>query len=177
MAPRKSKLSQVGENKPKLDLGKTLAAFDYRNRDYYNKLTDEEKKGYFPFVLMRFMSSAPDQGGLHEYHLQAVNDIINQDFWYLSDYPDLQHQLFCLLGIGKKQYHNWIAGAKKAPKNKITDIVKRMYPGANKQEMSMFLKMHDKQSFKELLQDQGIQDDEIKELLDNFAKIRPDGEE
>ena len=90
--------------KPKLDLATTLAAIDRKDYSYYDKLSDDMKKLYTPFVLMRFMSSATNSGGLHEFHIQMINDYVNSDFWTLSKYPDLQHLLMCLCGTGTKQY-------------------------------------------------------------------------
>src|ERR1700676_1664475 len=94
------KVKDKSPPKPKLELTKTLDAFDRRNYDYYNSLPDELKKEYSPFILMRFMSSAPNQGSNHEYFLYAVNEIVNGEFWLLSKYPDLLHLLLCVCGQG-----------------------------------------------------------------------------
>src|SRR5690606_21518731 len=95
----------IDKPKNKLDLAQVLGALDFKKTDFYNNLDNDQKKAYSPFILMRYMSSCPDQGGLHEYHLLAVNDIINQDFWLLSKDPEFQHLLLCLIGLKKKQFH------------------------------------------------------------------------
>ena len=69
-------------------------------------MSDDEKKKYAAVVLMRFMSSAPNQGGLHDFHLNAINDVVNENFWALSKHPELQHMLMSVCGIGKKQFHH-----------------------------------------------------------------------
>jgi len=54
----------------KLDLGDVLSALDRGDLGYYNKLTDDEKKGYTPLVLMRYMSSLNMQNPNAAYSLQ-----------------------------------------------------------------------------------------------------------
>ena len=51
----------MSEKKYKLDLKSALAALDRGDLDWYSRLTDDEKKGYTPLVLMRYMSSLNNQ--------------------------------------------------------------------------------------------------------------------
>ena len=40
-----------------LDIKRELAAVDTRNYNFYDSLSDEEKKSFSPFVLMRYTSN------------------------------------------------------------------------------------------------------------------------
>ena len=165
--PKKDNLA-----KPKLDLGQTLYAMDTRNKTYYKNLSDDEKKSFAALVLMRFMSSAPDQGGSHEYHLEVVNDIVNRNFWQLSKFPDLQYQLLTICGTGSKQYHNWLPNSKRQNASKVRDFFKRVYPDLNDLEFDILIKKYDSDSFHNLLKEYGIQNDEIKPILKQFNEIK-----
>ena len=78
----------------KLDMfGKVLPALDKGVKDFYNKLEDEEKKGYSALVLMRAMSSLGDQNPKAGYQLMIVNDFVNIGFWELSKHTELQLSL------------------------------------------------------------------------------------
>lgn len=173
MAPRKNKIDQ--KIKKKLDLTQVLSAFDLKNGEFYENLSDDEKKQYSALVLMRFMSSAPDQGGNHEYHLLAVNDFVNRDFWTLSKHVDLQHRLLCLVGLGKKTFHAWIAqDGKVAHKNNVKDFMKQMYEGINKQELELLIKKITPDEFYELALESGADDKRVEKLVEDFIKCQSD---
>ena len=61
----------------KLDLMSVLQALDRGDKGFYNGLTDEEKKGYAPIVLMRYMSSLTDQSKNSAYAVLITNDFVN----------------------------------------------------------------------------------------------------
>jgi len=161
-------------NKPKLDLGKTLLALDTRDLVYYTNLTDEEKKKYAALVLMRFMSSAPNQGGLHEYHISSVNQVVNQDFWTLSKHPEFQHQLLCLCGLGKKQFHQWIKMAKKQNTNKLFQFFFSIYPGINTTEFEILIAKNSIQDIKNLCDEYALSDDEKDDIIKQFENVKND---
>ena len=81
----------------KLDLFKrVLPALDKRKKNFYNSLTDDEKKQYSPFIIMRYMSSNGN-GSSHEMSILDANDWVNKHFWVLSkEHKELQHLLLCL---------------------------------------------------------------------------------
>lgn len=155
----------------KLDLKSVLYSLDSRNKSYYSKLPDELKKEYAPYVLMRFMSSAPDQNGLHAYHVLAANDLVNQDFWTLSKYPELQHMLLSMVGVGRKQYHPWIPPLKRPAKDKVADIFKNIYPDINDMELKILYNLYTVKDIEDLCKSYGMTNDETKEITESFKKI------
>ena len=171
----KSKIEKI--DKQKLDLSKTLYAIDTKDKFYYDRLSEDEKKKYTALILMRFMSSAPDQGNLHEYHLNAINDIVNQDFWSLSKHPELLHKLLCMCGTGQKLYHQWIKSpAQKAQSNAVKNFFKRIYPELNNLETEILIKNYSEEDFETILKEYGVQDKELKELCKKYKKIKDDSE-
>lgn len=97
----------------KLSLDAVLQALDNRDFGFYERLTDEERKGYSPFLLMRYMSSLSPQSPMQSYAVLATNDLVNLGFFSLGKHPELQHKLMCLAGTGRKQYRPYV-GAKNA---------------------------------------------------------------
>jgi len=165
--PKKAK--DKAPAKPKLDLVKTLEAFDRRDYNYYAALPEEFKKQYAAFVLMRFLSSAPNQDRNHEYFLYAVNEIVNKDFWDLSKYPDLQHLLLCLCGTGRKQYHKWIPNSK-VKKATWTELFKDKYKDLSDQEIKILKKTHTEDDIYDLAMSLGKSDKEITEYVKSFSE-------
>lgn len=160
-------------NKEKLDLGQTLYALDMRNKAYYNNLSDEMKKKYAPPVLMRFMSSAANQGGLHEAHLTIVNDIVNQNFWSFSkNHKEFQHILLATCGLGKKQYHGWIPMPKGSNTDKLSIFIKQIYPDMNSTEFDLFISLNDSEDMRELAKSYALDDKETDDLVEQFEKVK-----
>lgn len=170
MARKKSDLA----DKTKLDLGQTLLALDTKNMDYYKNLTDEEKKKYAPVVLMRFMSSAPNQGNLHEYFLSSTNAVLNEDFWSLSKHPELQHKLLCVCGLGKKNYHQWIPMVKKTNTNKLFQFFLKTHPGINNTEFEILVAKSTEEDIEDLGKEYALEDKEIEDLVKQFNTVKND---
>ena len=154
----------------KLDLTKVLGSFDTRDFNFFEKLTEEEVKAFSPFFLMRWMSVTSDQQGMHAYYLLATNDLINCNFESLYKYPDLQAKLYALIGVGSKQYHQWIKGPSRNSKNPIDEFLKTIYYGRNKLEIQIIKNQLNKESFTDLVKSYGYQEKEIKELVKLWKK-------
>lgn len=154
----------------KLELTAVLNALDRKDYSFYSKLTEEERKGYTPLILMRFMSSLTDQNRNSAYAVLASNDLVNIGFWELSKYPDLQHLLLCLSGINGKQYRPWIASKKGKSSNKIDRWLFEQYPDLNNDEIDILKSSFTLETWKDTLKGSDLSDQEIKELVDAWKK-------
>ena len=154
----------------KLDLGDVLSALDRCDLGYYNKLTDEEKKGYTPLVLMRSMSSLNMQNPNAAYAVMAANDLVNIGFWNLSKHPELQHQLLCLTGVGSKQFRPWLSAKNSKKSNKIDQWLLDKFPSLNDDELQILKSSYDSKSWAAFVKSSGVSDSEVKELIDAWKK-------
>ena len=108
----------------KLDIKRELAAVDTRNYDFYDSLTDEEKKEFSPFVLMRFISNTTGDTDIQEWFIERTNEMVNKDHWVLSkSHKPLLWKLCASTGIGSKCYHPYLAAGKKEKALKIVAIL------------------------------------------------------
>jgi hypothetical protein len=170
------KKTEVAVSKPKkeykLDLFKVLGAVDTKSKDFYNNLTDEEKKSV-PFVpMLRMISTASDQSGLHDYHILMANEILNQGFWEYTKHPELLWQLFCVVGYGKKQYHQYIKMKRESTTPKIDNLLLKKHFNASDEELNLSKLLMNKENLEELAKGYGLGDSEIRELCDEFDKIK-----
>lgn len=154
----------------KLDLKVVLNALDRSDRNFYNNLSEEERKAYHPLVIMRYMSSLTDQSSQNLYAVMATNDLVNIGFWALSKHPELQHQLLCMTGIGGKQYRPWIPPSKKRSSGKINEFILGIFPEMNEDELNIFKSGHDTESWTSFVKSSGASDKETKELIDAWKK-------
>ena len=68
----------------KVNLNSMLYNIDIGNMEWYEKLSDEEKKSFSPFVSMRFASSVKGIRSLQEEYIENVNEFCNKDFSLLQ---------------------------------------------------------------------------------------------
>jgi hypothetical protein len=176
MAPKKKETTER-EVKPKktytLDMFKeVLPAADRGRIDFYDTLTDEQKKGFAPLVVMRYMSAVNSYAGRKtvEEHIINVNETVNIGFWDLTKHPELQWKLLALTGSGRNQRHEWITGPKKKTTNRIDNLILGLYPNLNSLELDIAKSKLTRDSLKQLCRDYGMSDDEIKPYVEEFKK-------
>ena len=148
----------------KLDIKRELNAVDTRNYDFYDKLTDEEKKVFSPFVLMRYTASVQGDRETQEWFLERTNELVNKDHWTLSkNHKPLLWKLFAGVGGGAPAYHPYLAAGKKEKANKIENLLCELHPAMKMDEIKMLAKMMDKTDVEELFDKMGFDKKQRKE--------------
>lgn len=159
----------------KLDIMTVLEAADRGIKDFYNNLTEEEQKAFAPRVLIRWLSTVSDKSNHKEYAILATNDLVNLGMWSLSKHPELIWLLMTVAGTGKKQYHQWIPMSKGASSTpKLDQLITQVWPHTNSQEQQMLKKLRSNEQWRELAQDSGWDDKQIKDLVNELKKINHD---
>ena len=67
-----------------LDIKRELNAVDRKIYDFYDNLTDEEKKSFSPYILMRYTASVQGDREIQECFLEMTNELVNKNHWDLS---------------------------------------------------------------------------------------------
>ena len=86
------------KKKRELDLTRVLKAIDQKNYNFYNSLTDKEKKEFSAFVMMRFISNSNGSRDIQEWFVEMTNESVNKDHWSVSKHPDLMWKLCSKIG-------------------------------------------------------------------------------
>lgn len=149
----------------KLDIQRELRAVDQKNYDFYANLTDDERKAFSPYVLMRYTASVqmPDRD-IQEWYLEMTNEMVNKNHWDLSkNHKELLWKLFAATGTGVNCYHPYLAAGKKEKANKIEKLLVELYPAMKMAEIKMLAKMMDKNDIKELFDKMGFDKKQRKE--------------
>lgn len=169
------------QNIPKktLDLFKeVLPAIERGDYKFYSNLTPSQKKGYEAYIISRWMTTSSDRS--HVDFLMNSNDIVNVDFWTLSDHPELQHMLMCIVhklsATRKNVRHHWIpimGGRRKA--NEVRSWVLDKFPQLSDQELDILLSSWDENTFKEFVLMYGTLDSELKKLMTSWKGLYKNG--
>jgi len=102
----------------KLSIGNEMAQFDSKNREFFDELTDEERKKFSPFLMIRYGSSVSGSQDLQEFYLIATNERLNKKFFAVNtaQHKKLQWLMATTVSPGLGNFrHNWIAPRKKEP--------------------------------------------------------------
>ena len=103
----------VDYNDP-LYIGNEMAAYDRKDRAYYDKFTDEERKKFSTYLMLRYGASVAGSSDLQAYYLMATNERVNKWFFDLNKHPKLQWLMATAVSPGMGTHrHNWIAPKKK----------------------------------------------------------------
>jgi hypothetical protein len=130
----------------KLSIGNEMTQFDRKNRNFYDSLTDEEKKKFSTFLMIRYGSSVSGGRDLQEFYLIATNERLNKNFFPLHKHPKLQWLMATSVSPGMGTFrHNWIANKKKEPgAGSIKKQIAELYPHLKDDEVELMAKINTK---------------------------------
>ena len=154
----------MAKKPPAIPLKDVMLAIDKKDRTFYNRLTDEQKKAFSAWMMMRYCSSV--QGRHAEDYIYLTNELVNFQFMEVSKHPELQWLLLSLCGSGKVQFHPYLKppNARKK-KDKVFEFVYAIYPHMKSADITQFIELNDKHDLKQLAKAHGYDDKTIKEIF------------
>ena len=63
-----------------------MKAFDRKDRAYYDKFTDEQKKKFSTYLMLRYAASVSGSADLQAFYLMACNKYMNKHFFDLNNF-------------------------------------------------------------------------------------------
>ena len=130
----------------KLSIQNEMSVFDRKDREFYDSLTDEEKKKFSNFLMIRYGSSVTGNRDLQEFYLIATNERLNKHFFSINRHPKLQWLCATTVspGMGTMR-HNWIAPKKKeAGSTGIKKQLLELYPNMKADEIELMATLNTK---------------------------------
>lgn len=149
-----------------LYIGNEMAAFDRKDRAYYDKFTEEEKKKFSTYLMLRYGASVTGSNDLQAYYLRATNERVNKNFFDLNKHPKLQWLLCTTVSPAMgKQHHYWQGSKKKEGNNKAQKFLAKLYPTLKQDEIDLLAQINDKRDIERLARELGLDDKQIKAEL------------
>jgi len=147
-----------------LPIKDVMGALDRKDREFYNRLSDDQKKDFGAWILLRYASSV--QGQSAPQFIYMVNECVNKDFYAINKHPELQWLLFTTCGNKKIQYHQYIKPpTARKKKNKVQDFVASLYPHLKSDEIDLFLSINNNNELTELAKANGYADKDIEKIF------------
>jgi len=141
----------------KLSIQNEMAQFDRKNRDFYDSLTDEERKKFSNYLMIRWGSAVQGSRELQEFYVIATNERLNKRFFDINRHPRLQWLTATTVspGLGT-QRHPWIAPKKReAGVSGIKKQLAEMYPHLKDDEVELMSRINDKKDIDAYLKASG----------------------
>jgi hypothetical protein len=141
----------------KLSINNEMAVFDRKDRKFYDNLTDEERKKFSNFLMIRYGSSVQGSKDLQEFYLIATNERLNKHFFNINRHPKLQWLCATTVSPGMgTQRHQWIAPKKKEPgASGIRKQLAELYPTLKDDEIELMSKINTKKDIDAYLKASG----------------------
>lgn len=137
-----------------------MAQFDQKNRDFYDSLTDEERKKFSNYLMIRWGSSVQGSSELQEFYLIATNERLNKNFFAVNKHPKLQWLMATSVSPDMGTHrHQWISPKKKdAGTNEVKKTLMELYPAMKASDIEVLAKFVDKKELKQYLREHGTED-------------------
>lgn len=150
----------------KLHISNEMRQLDRKHREFYDELTDEEKKKFSTFLMLRWGSAVQGDSMFQQYYVQSMNEQVNKYFFDLNKHPKLQWLLLTCVspGMGEMR-HEWIGFKGKTAKNKRVKLFATLYPEKKMDELELLDAVTTDEELKAQLINLGWQDKDIKEAL------------
>ena len=144
----------------KLTIANEMAQFDRKNREFYCDLTDEERKKFSNYLMIRWGSSVHGSRDLQEFYVIATNERLNKHFFAVNKHPHLQWLMATTVSPGMGTHrHQWIAPKKKdGGSNEIKKQLMELYPNMKIADIEVMANLTTKQELKQHLREHGQSD-------------------
>ena len=141
----------------KLSIANEMMCFDRKDRKFYDSLTDEERKKFSNYLMIRWGSAVQGSTDLQEFYLISTNERLNKQFFDINRHPKLQWLCATTVrpGMGTHR-HQWISPKKKeAGESGIKKQLLELYPRMKADEIALMAKINTKKDIDAYLKASG----------------------
>lgn len=148
----------------KLDIFELLTKLNNpKSGDIYEKLSDEERKGFAPLVVMRWMSGTSD-----ERQIMLLNEFVNTKVFPLAKHPRLLMRLLHVASSKTNKRYSWL-GIKSKKKNVEALKVVQEYFDMSEREVKELNPFPPKEEVLQMAEALGYQKDELAKLKKEYS--------
>ena len=149
-----------------LEIKYEMQAFDRKDRSYYDNFTDEDRKKFSTYLMLKYGANVSGNKDMQAYYLMATNERVNKHFFELGRHPKLQW--LCCTSVSPamgSQFHYWLNAKKKEGDNKSQKFLAKLYPNLKTDEIDLLAKINDKRELADMARRLGFDDKSIKTEL------------
>lgn len=144
----------------KLTIRNEMQQFDRKNRSFYDELTEEERRKFSNYLMIRWGSAVRGSRELQEFYVIAANQRLNKHFFAVNRHPKLQWLMATTVSpdMGTPD-HVWIAPKKReVGTNEVKKTLLDLYPCMKLSDIETLSALVDKKELREYLREHGTPD-------------------
>lgn len=142
----------------KLQLGPTLAALDRKDREYYDRLDEDQQKEFSGYLLLRYCATVTGSDEIEHYLVAATNHYANKNMFDLHKHKKLQWLMLTAASPGIPNLrHTWLK-QKPKPKNAFDSIRKQLselFPSMKNDDIDVLSRVVSKKELSKFVNDHG----------------------
>ena len=149
-----------------LEIKYEMQAYDRKDRSYYDDFTDEDRKKFSTYLMLKYGANVSGNKDMQAYYLMATNERVNKHFFELGRHPKLQW--LCCTSVSPSmgsQFHYCLNAKKKEGDNKSQKFLAKLYPNLKTDEIDLLAKINDKRELADMARRLGFDDKSIKTEL------------
>jgi hypothetical protein len=135
-----------------------------RSGDIYSKLSDDERKGFAPLVVQRWLSGTTD-----EQQIMLLNEFANPYIFSLGKHPHLLMLLLQACSTKTNKRYQWL-GIKNSKKNIEAQKVVQEYYEMSSREVRLLNPFPNEKEVIQMAESLGYQKDEMQKLKKEYQK-------
>jgi hypothetical protein len=137
-----------------------MSQFDLKNRSFYDELTDEERKKFSNYLMIRWGSAVQGSRELQEFYVIATNERLNRHFFAVNRHPKLQWLMATSVSPGMGTHrHQWIAPKKKdTGSSEIKRSLMEIYPTMKMSDIQVLTAITDLKEIRDHFRNHGQAD-------------------
>lgn len=141
----------------KLSIHNEMSCFDRKDRGFYDSLTEEERKKFSNYLMLRWGSSVQGSSDLQGFYVIATNERLNKHFFAVNKHPKLQWLMATSVSPNMGTFkHQWIAPKKKdTGTNEVKKALLEVMPSMKATDIEVLSKLITKKELKEWLREHG----------------------
>lgn len=141
----------------RLHIRNEMAQLDRKNRDFYDDLTDEERKKFSNYLMIRWASTVQGDRDLQEYYVRSTNHYLNRHFFSINRHPKLQWLSATAVspGLGTFDHHYIRPKKREGDGNEVKKTLLSMFPNHKLSDIDTLAAITDKSQLREYVRAHG----------------------
>ena len=141
----------------KLSIKNEMRQLDGKNRDFYDSLTEEERRKFSNYLMIRWGSAVQGSRELQEFYVISTNERLNKHFFAVNRHPRLQWLMATTVSPGLGNFdHPWIAPKKKeAGSSEVRKALMELFPTMKLSDIDTLGQLIDKRELKAYQREHG----------------------
>lgn len=141
----------------KLNIANEMRQFDRKNRVFYDELTDEERKKFSNYLMIRWGSAVEGNTLEQQVYVLSCNENLNKHFFAINQHPKLQWLCATTVSPNWGTFrHPWIAPKKKDASTRGTKKqLQELFPNFKQDEIDLLSAITTEKELKQYLKDLG----------------------